>query len=297
MPARKSPHCRTCGTPMAGHKRPNRVPVCPVQNPVPAAPEPIPRRGAPLRRRAVEPEPGPDLRLPLNGHWRNPNWVDPVPRVQVEDDRSNHSSWVSTEVDSDSSSSDDGSQDGSEENFLQDDDDDVRSISALSSSSSSSSSARSSSSSASASSAGSSLSQLVGKCVPLASVWAAPTRDIPAISHAANKAGVDFCVVRNPKSWRRRVVKRDASRAHGDGLERQNSWWLVMGQDSRAVTGLIAKTEPDAGGQEDEEQDARTSGLVGAYPIHHSYLRPTFLDVLIAGAVGGFVMFYALSVL
>ena len=58
---------------------------------------------------------------------------------------------------------------------------------------------------------------------------------------------------------------------------------------------MIAKAGASAEGQQDEEEDACTSGLVGAYPVHYSYLRPTFLDVLIAGAVGGFIVYYALA--
>jgi len=274
---------------MAGHKRPHGTPVCPERSPTPAIPETIPQGGAALTRRRYTPEPG--FRLPLDGHRRNPNWVDPVRRVEV--DRSTHASWVPTVVDGESSSSDEDSQAGSEERVfddLQDDDDDVRSVAAASTSSSSSSG-----SFASKSSVTSSLSQLVGNSIPLASLWSTPTRDIPAISHAARKAGVNFAVVAAPKDRRRRTVKSEGS---GAALGRQNSWWTVIGQDERAVARIIARAEEDAQGHEDLEEDPCTSGLVvGAYPIHHSHLRPTFLDVMFAGALGGFLVFCGLSML
>ena len=285
MPDRRSPQCRTCGAPMSGHKRPHGFPICPEQ---PAAaqanPDPILQRGAPVigRSRFL---PEPDVSLPLEGHWINPTWVDPGP--EIEDDRSRHSSWVPTVIDGGSSEEDDeeGSRDGSEEDVLaalyDDDNDDAHSTSAHTN--------------ASASSVSTTLSQLIGNSVPLASVWSAPTRDIPSIGHAAAKAGVSFGVVPAPRIRRGQALKRDGSQNHEGGLERQNSWWVVMGQDKLAVARMIAKTGASAEGQEDEEQDPCTSGSVGAYPIHYSYLRPTFLDVLIAGAVGGFIVFYGLA--
>ena len=293
MPARRSPQCHTCGSPMAGHKRPHGFPVCPEQpEAAQADPDPILLRDAPL----IPPNrfsPAPDVRLPLGGHFVNPRWVDPAP--EIEDDRISHASWVPTEIDGESSSSEEEwSQGGSEERVFaalnddghddedDDDNDDARSLSAHSSSS--------------VSGISTTLSQLIGNSVPLASVWSTPTRDIAAMGHAAEKAGVSFGVVPAPRFRRGRALKRDGSQNHGDDLERQNSWWVVMGQDKQAVARMIAKTGPSAEGQEDEEQDPCTSGLVGAYPIHYSYLRPTFLDVLIAGAVGGFIVFYALAV-
>ncbi|KAH9844348.1 uncharacterized protein C8Q71DRAFT_41127 [Rhodofomes roseus] len=288
MSPRKAPQCRTCGSPMAGHKRPRGKPVCPERGSTPVAPEPIPQRGATPRRHSHTPEA--DFQLPRNGHWRNPHWVSPVREREVE--RSMHSSWAPTEVDGDSSSSsDEGSQVGNEETVLYDlqDDDDVRSVAAASTTSSRSS--------ASTSSVRSTLSQLVTRSVPMASVWSTPTRDIPAISHAATKAGVSFAVVPAPKERRERSVKPDGSSDHGDALERQNSWWLVMGRDVEAVTRMIANTGAAAQGQEGAEEDPCLSGLVGAYPIHHAYLRPTFLDILFAGAMGGLVVFCGLSML
>lgn len=276
---------------MAGHKRPHGQPICPGQEVGQAAPDPILQRGSTLiGRHRVTPEPG--LRLPLLGHWRNPNWVEPAPII--EDDNISHSSWVATEIDGDTEIDCDTeideeelaveeSQVDSEDRVLADlhADDDAHSTSANSNSSFSS------------------LTQLMNKSVPLASVWSTPTRDIPAIGQAAAKAGVGFGVVPSPKYRRGLALKRDGSRNHGEVLERQDSWWVVMGQDKQAVARMIAKAEPGAEGQEVEEhqeQDPCTSSLVGAYPIHYSYLRPTFLDVLIAGAVGGFIVFYALAV-
>ncbi|EPS98731.1 hypothetical protein FOMPIDRAFT_1125687 [Fomitopsis schrenkii] len=276
MPARRSPQCRTCGEPMAGHKRPHGFPICPEQEDAQAAPGPILQRGATIiGRHGFAPEPG--VRLPLNGHWRNPYWVEPAPRI--EDDRSSHSSWVPTDIDGESAEEE--SQGGSEGRVLaelNDDGDDARSTSST------------------ASSVSTTLTQLMGNSIALASVWSTPTRDIPAIGQAAAKAGVSFGVVSASKYRRGRALKREGSRNDADALERQNSLWVVMGQDKLAVERMIAKAEGGAEGQEDEEQDPCTSGLVGAYPIHYSYLRPTFLDVLIAGAVGGFVVFYALAV-
>ena len=216
MPARRSPQCRACSLPMSGHKRPQGIPICPEQpEAVQAAPEPI-QEGAPL---IEEPRPPSrhDVRLPLQGHWVNPTWIEPDP--VVEDDRSSHDSWSSTDIEGESSSEEDegGSRYGSEESVLAElygDDDDAHTISAHTNSS--------------ASSASTTLTQLIGNSVPLASVWSAPTRDIPAIGQAAAKAGVNFGLLPAPRIRRGPALKRYGSPGHEGELERQNSWWVVI---------------------------------------------------------------------
>ncbi|KAF8872764.1 hypothetical protein BD779DRAFT_328460 [Infundibulicybe gibba] len=84
---RKKPHCRTCGLPMAGHKRPYGSPVCPpsslslFDSPQPKEPPITQVVLGPLRYLApVEPPSSPTI--PRQDVWlkRNPNWGEKSPQ-------------------------------------------------------------------------------------------------------------------------------------------------------------------------------------------------------------------------
>lgn len=76
---RKRPHCHTCGTPMAGHKRENNLPICPVKHESGLnSPPPSPPRGRSPARVSNNAAFG----IPASGPFRrrNPNWTEPAPR-------------------------------------------------------------------------------------------------------------------------------------------------------------------------------------------------------------------------
>ncbi|KAI0960139.1 hypothetical protein AcW1_004743 [Taiwanofungus camphoratus] len=283
MSPRKRPLCHTCGSPMAGHKRPRGSPVCPGLE---ASPPPSPAGRNPLRRTAAVA----DFEIPDSGYWhrRNPNWVERE-ASPVDDEHHSTSSWVHTEP------AEDAAADRAEEQLRDEDkvsgeDDDYHSVSDSSSSQST----------ASSSSVKRSLTGLLMTSRHLASLFSTPPEAIPAVTRAARKHGLTTGLIRRPLSDQGQDVKsedNDVPIAHGTNLGRQSSWWMVMGQDPEAVSHLLDLHQGDAEGHLGQTLHSRTKGNVGAYPVDVSSIRPTFLDVIIAGAIGGFVVLYGLSML
>lgn len=112
---------------------------------------------------------------------------------------------------------------------------------------------------------------------PLASLFSTPRETIPDVTNAAKQGGLHTALMRNPR--------RGQVRVHNGQLRRENTFWVVMGRDPDAVEHLL----------ELDEQDYETRAMVGAYPLDPRLIQTTFLDVLIAGAIGGFAVFWALS--
>lgn len=120
-PARKRPTCHTCGSPMAGHKRPNGILVCPITvihevepeppksttnhgcnaldlsspDPCSPAPSPAPSTSPPALRR--------EQSIIIPNHWVNPNFVESPHaaasafRRPAIDRAGTPNTWVSTE--------------------------------------------------------------------------------------------------------------------------------------------------------------------------------------------------------
>ncbi|OCH94295.1 hypothetical protein OBBRIDRAFT_789430 [Obba rivulosa] len=297
-PGRKRHTCRTCGFPMAGHKRPNRgPPVCPTPERSPTLLSRIegPHRVTPTLLSRIE---GPALPSPLRrrdavshipsiGRYRNPSWVEPDV-IQVDDDdeepRNTPFSWVTDETyDDGTEKADEGSgqEDGNDveeveaaeeqdEDGVGDDDDDNRSQASTSSTATASTSASARIMRA--------LSEVLGDSLPLASVFSTPRNKLNAVTDTARQGDLHTGLMRNPNRGQYRV--RDGQ------LQRENSYWVVMGRDRGAVEQLL----------EFDEQDYETQRMVGAYPSP-SLTRLTFFDLLVGGAMGGLVVWLALAYL
>ncbi|KAF9809836.1 hypothetical protein IEO21_07236 [Rhodonia placenta] len=297
-PPRRRPVCHACGTPMAGHKRPNGSPICPPAPPPPPPrlpPTPVSaRRPQPLQRTVAVQE----FEIPPDGVYRrrNPNWVDRRPVAQPIGGDDRHNSWDPTEP----AESERGvGRDDDENPFIDGNgqEDNASSSSSRSSSTSSSSSSSSSASSAQSSRPRRTMSQALINSIPLASLFSSPSDDIPAISRVARRANLAMGLIRRPRQDAPPIKSEGGGRIHGANMGRQNSWWVVMGRDKGAVSHLMDVHERDERGQQDEELDSAPNVKVGAYPVDPRSISMTFIDVIIAGAIGGFIVLYGLSLL
>ncbi|KZT05547.1 uncharacterized protein LAESUDRAFT_218759 [Laetiporus sulphureus 93-53] len=198
--------------------------------------------------------------IPENGVWhrRNPNWREPEPSPLI-DEAGRNPSWVPTERDGCTPL--DGIDDDKHWEQEEDAESDMTPTATPSRV------------------LGRTISQALIDSIPLASLFTTSTRDLPIIRDVADRHGLTMGVVPSPNYKRGPEIKReDGESSHARNLGRQHSWWLVMGRDKAAVSHLLDVHERDAG-------------------VESGANRMTFLDVLIAGVIGGLVVFYGLSVL
>ncbi|KDQ64219.1 hypothetical protein JAAARDRAFT_219765 [Jaapia argillacea MUCL 33604] len=330
MTPRKRPHCHTCGSPMAGHKRRNGTPVCPedsdsdvdegtstqvhhhhtdnlrdeeeellVPNGTPPSPPPSPRsspaRGQ--RRRMV-----PEVVIPTNRSWRrrNPNWVDPnvqarariVPIDDVEED----GSVVSTVLNSDHAKAESNQDLGG--GFEDEEGEDENYHPGLAESSSTSSSAVRSHGSISL------IDRVLSTSTPLASLFSTPAQDVANLQLTARELGLHTGLLRKPRNVpdsapgpnRVRFAGMDINMKDGSPLpppipRQQGSFWMVVGRSGEAVRHLLDIHQRDMPGRLDgDDGGVRTIVMQGRKGVG-------FLQLLIAGAIGGFVVVYLLSAL
>ncbi|EMD40541.1 hypothetical protein CERSUDRAFT_111141 [Gelatoporia subvermispora B] len=303
-PTRKRHTCHKCGSPMAGHKRPNRgPPVCPTPRGGSPSDDITPRATPSLFERIQGPHrnvtptllsrmEGPS-RMPIPsplrrrdavshigpiGRHRSPSWAAPeVIHVDDDDDgdyRDTPFSWVTdetydceTEI-ADEEYDEEGDHEPEEFDAEEEDDDDNSSQTSKSSSATASTSASVRMTRA--------FSEMLRDSTPLASFFSTPTNRIPEVTNLAKRGGMHAGVVRNPNRGQHRV--------RNGQLQRENTHWVVMGSNQEAVEHIVRL----------DGQDYETRAMVGAYPQDHR-IRSTFLDVLVAGAMGGLAVWYALG--
>ncbi|KAH9948781.1 hypothetical protein B0H21DRAFT_731926 [Amylocystis lapponica] len=277
-PLRKRPQCQKCGSPMAGHKRPQGLPVCPDKG------SPSPERSSPTPISAF------DFSRAGNWHWKNRNWVDPPRAPQVEPDRRSMNSWVTTEpAESAAGWARSGAQDKGDGEV-----DDGGSVSA-----------RSAVSVSSASTLKRTISEVLSKTSkPLASLFSTREEHLSTVTSSARRNGLYTGVVLSPT--RHRGIKSEeldgASLARtAEPLGRQDSWWVVMGRDAGAVGYMLGLNEGGTRAARDqvaeELANAHEHGKVGTYPLDIRSIRMGFLDVIFAGVVGGMVVLLGLCML
>ena len=164
---------------------------------------------------------------------------------------------------------------------------------------------------------------VVGRSTPLAYLYSSHRDDLTTLTSAAEAEGLYTRVVHNanananPFTHRRArgSVKSEPATPARTPPTRENSWWVAVGHDRHAVDALVASHTPRAppieiidaaspsagaaGGEGpydfDRGLDPARNERVGTYPVDPRAIRSTFLDTLLAGAVGGLVMFYCLS--
>ncbi|KAI0375957.1 hypothetical protein BV20DRAFT_27983, partial [Pilatotrama ljubarskyi] len=319
--ARKKPVCHACGTPMAGHKRPNGSPICPR-----ASASPLPSRSRPASktpaRHSAEPPSllsrlGPSPQDPdvsfsptPSGFWhrKNPHWVDPEHYARIPTHAVHTvprrgetlASWNSTELDESAAAASiygdrvSPSSHGSEQEegeYVPSDGEDGSSQRTLSPTPSS----------GSFSTLRRGLSKILGRGTALASVYAAPSDEVVAIEHAAHERGLTTAAVR-----RHPLVKAEppspSSRlddASSSTLARDKSWLVYVGRDPSAVNALAASHGAPPPEREPYDFDtglvAERNERVGTYPVDPRAIRQNYCDVIIAAVVSAFCAVWFLS--
>ena len=158
------------------------------------------------------------------------------------------------------------------------------------------------------------LSHAIGRSTPLASLYSSPRDELTAITTAAEAEGLYTRVVHHgavPPA-----IKAEPTTPSRTTPAREHSWWVAVGRDRGAVDALVESHSPRGGLCElpnattvtvaaehtadepynfDRGLDRGRNERVGTYPVDPRHIRNTFLDTLLAGAVGGLVMFYCLS--
>lgn len=124
----------------------------------------------------------------------------------------------------------------------------------------------------------------------LASVFSTSPKDADAISSAARRRGLYAALMTDSYGDIRVKDENPFDPDAGNSIRDKNI--VVVGQDESAVQHLAEVA------QERLHVLALDSGLkprVGAYPVNPNYIRPTILDIVIAGAIGGLIVVWMLS--
>ncbi|KAI0722656.1 hypothetical protein C8Q76DRAFT_719630 [Earliella scabrosa] len=278
--------------------------------------------------------PSPDFTVKpsASGYWHrsNPNWVDPQPKPPHESPP-RHGSWVSTESDSGSHASParkrnllpaaprqpvidvDALEDPAARRTIDSAEGEAHDAGrgyGAEDTSDTQSNVSSSSSRTILKRMSRGLSTVIGRGTPLASLYGTPREEVTAIAAAAQARGLHTRVLH-----REHDVKAEPTTPTRTTPAREYSWWVAVGRDRGAVDALVDAQTPRKPTRELPAEDESAAlpvdtvepydyaqGLVrernervGTYPVDPVRIRSTFIDTLIAGAVGGLVMFYCLS--
>ena len=152
------------------------------------------------------------------------------------------------------------------------------------------------------------LSRVLGHSTPLASVYSSPRDEVNAITSAAEDEGLYTRVVHLNNR-----VKTEPLTPTRTTPTRDHSWWVAVGRDRAAVDAIVDAQTPcrtihhdntlvlgpttEVSEPYDFERGLSTerNERVGTFPEDPRKVRNTFVDTLVAGAVGGLVVFYCLS--
>ena len=150
------------------------------------------------------------------------------------------------------------------------------------------------------------LSRAIGRSTPLASLYSSPRDELNTITSAAQAEGLYTRVVHHHRPIT--GVKDEPVTPTRTTPTREHSWWVAVGRDRGAVDALVQSRTPGSARAEsvdvvpedgpydfDRGLDTTRNERVGTYPVDPRTIRSTFFDTLLAGAVGGLVMFYCLS--
>ncbi|KAI0722355.1 hypothetical protein C8T65DRAFT_629051 [Cerioporus squamosus] len=158
------------------------------------------------------------------------------------------------------------------------------------------------------------LSLVLGHSTPLASLYSSPRDEVTAITSAAQGEGLYTRIVHLDQR-----VKTEPLTPTRTTPTRDHSWWVAVGRDRDAVDAIVDAQTPrkpvrrgntivldpagsrvasvEAGEPYDFERglSAELNERIGTFPEDPRKVRNTFIDTLVAGAVGGLVVFYCLS--
>jgi len=257
---------------MAGHKRPFGSPVCPVKT-----------FKSPHITSQGDFRPPAPFDFPLTGEnwrWQNPNFMEPPRRVPEVLDTS---SFITTEPAE--STAGEGSRRRlgipGKGDLLEDDTSSVRSVG----------------SSASTATLKRSISEILSiTSKPLATLFSTRGENVAVVTDTALRHGLHTGVVYSPS--RHPGVKSEGGgpKSRSAELERQGSFLVVMGRDAGAVA-LTMLGLAEGGGQGQLVRNIDHERLDGKASTGTRSIQMMFLNIIWAGAVGGLVVFFGLSVM
>lgn len=115
---------------------------------------------------------------------------------------------------------------------------------------------------------------------PIVSIFSTRREDIPYIKNRAARMGVHAGVLHNP------VKSRPGVGSSRRGLLKESSWWLVLGQNAEFVRNIV---------------DSQQRGMPGTIADEASMMEGprmvTFLQLVLAAVIGGFIVVGGLSLL
>jgi len=261
---RKRPHCLTCGLPMAGHKRQQCFPGSPVTPPSPPA-SPHRPRSTPGQHDTSNLPTGivpheASFVIPQHGAWhrRNPRWVDPppprmpsptgslVPTILVDDDGNTVASSVGNDDDGENSEVESKSTTSAQVTDI-----------------------------------------LYELSKPIVTIFSIKSEDIPKIRDAAATVGLHTGVVHTPRKVAASTKQQPPSQHKSKrGIQREHSWWLVVGRKAGVVTQVV------------DSQQREMPGTIGEVSEMMEGPRiTTFPQLILASVIGGAVVVYGLSLL
>lgn len=277
-PTRRRPHCRSCGSPMAGHKRNQGHTVCPdwsadSKSPspsLPASPPLTPPRSLAVKTpprsptptsTAVSPRSPVRFDMPEAGPWhrRNPNWHSPSPPPRPP---SPVGSLVPTVLVDDDGNTVRGSEYASEAEWEDDGDEDNDGFNDVASTSSYASFGV--------------MNEITGQ--PLVSIYGTSRKNIPQLRNVAAKLGAHAGFLPSPPRSPKKGKK-------GSPVSKENSWWAVVSKSPELVEQVV------------NSQHRKMPGLMGEGLLMEGPRMVTFLHLTLAGFVGGCVAVYGLSFL
>lgn len=289
---------------MAGHKRPNGTPVCPKDTD-----RRSPEENSPVSSPSASSSPSPpplrrESTVIFPKHYENPNFVEQLPpRPEIygrpADRVGTPNTWVSTEPADDIFIKHETMWEGIQIEPVDD--------GLIPAASPGPSSASSSSSSSSASSLRRTFTNILRNSRPVASLFSAPRDEVDAITQEARQNGLFTGLIHRPRPS---IVKQEpppsppsaSTGRRAGGLERTTSWWVVLGHSAEAVGHLLdmqdrsqmATVTAHLPPSRDMMRQTDSPVTVGAYPVDVQSIRNSYLDIILGGMVGGFIMFYLL---
>ena len=296
---------------MEGHKRPNGSPICPSKSPSPRM-SPRPRyhvAGSPPPRRmrsSRSPPASPIPWIPGNGkylHRRNPNWVEPTPpsTPQPLQRQDTEISLVATEIDDDHADESARAKKSSTNKDIMAIDGNTITVSSsrqqgdapsvlLSRTQDETVTAESSRQPSTSSHVSRTFTEVLLGSRALASVFSTPPKNAAAVSLAARKRGLYAGFMTDSTGHIQVKDENPFDPDLGSSIPERNL--IVVGQDASAVEHLLRAGEDRLLSL---ALDSGSRPRVGAYPVNPNSIRPTFIDIIIAGAVGGLIVLWVLS--
>lgn len=286
---------------MAGHLRPQGVPVCPSLPSPPPSPPPGPASHRPkaLLKTVASLS---DIPIPPDGHYRrkNPNWRSPERDAGPAYDRG---SLVPTLLDEPVEEDTKERVHAYRRQMLLEqerEEEEERARAALGRSPSFDEDSVSVRGVARALSAHPSIAAVRSlfktDAQPAAGLYNTPEHDITLVQRGARKLGLHAGVMHKPRTQAEMKEEEHSARLRGGRpLARDSSWWMVVGEDPVAVNHLLdLQREHVASGL---DPTAAPGALVSTLePYNLGTPRGVvFSQLLLASALGGAIMFYGLS--